>query len=86
MKNVLKFIRNFLFGFLLTWYALDMCKLFHGDLRPLWRKGINVEWLINTKLSEMPKTVDDVQGDNCTYIGFRVTYTYTEPIFIKPKD
>ena len=86
MKNVLKFIRNFLFGFLLTWYALDMWKLFHGDLRPLWRKGINVEWLINTKLSEMPKTVDDVQGDNCIYIGFRVTYTYTEPIFIKPKD
>ena len=86
MKSVLKFIRNFLFGFLLTWYALDMWKLFHGDLRPLWRKGINVEWLINTKLSEMPKTVDEVQGDNCAYIGFRVTYTYTEPILIKPKD
>lgn len=86
MKNVLKCIRNFLFGFLLTWYALDMWKLFHGDLRPLWRKGINVEWLINTKLSEMPKTVDEVQGDKCTYIGFRVTYTYTEPILIKPKD
>lgn len=34
----------------------------------------------------MPKTVDEVQGDNCAYIGFRVTYTYTEPILIKPKD
>ena len=49
MKIVFKFIRNFLLGFLLTWYAIDMWKLFHGDLRPLWRKGINIEWLVNTK-------------------------------------
>ena len=86
MKNVLRFIRNFLFGFLLTWYALDMWKLFHGDLRPLWRKGINVEWLVNSKLSEMSKSADEKQRDERTFIGFRVTYTYTEPILIKPKD
>ena len=86
MKNTFKFIRDFLLGFLLTWYALDMWKLFHGDLRPLWRKGINVEWLVNTKLCKMPKTADEVHGDKCTYIGFRVTYTHSEPLLIKPKD
>lgn len=86
MKNVLRFIRNFLFGFLLTWYALDMWKLFHGDLRPLWRKGINVEWLVNSKLSEMSKSADEKQRDERTFIGFRVTYTHSEPLLIKPKD
>lgn len=49
MKGIFKFVRNFLFGFLLTWYAIDMWKLCKGDLHPLWRKGINIEWLVNTK-------------------------------------
>ena len=82
MKGIFKFIRNFLFGFLLTWYAIDMWKLCKGDLRPLWRKGINVEWFVNTKQSELPESVDDVERDNRTYIGFRVTYTYSEPIIL----
>ena len=49
MKFVFNFIKNFLLGFLLTWYAVDLWKLFNGDMRPLWRKGINIEWLVNTK-------------------------------------
>ena len=83
MKGIFKFIRNFLFGFLLTWYAIDMWKLCKGDLRPLWRKGINVEWLINTKQSELPESIDDVERDSRTYIGFRVAYTYSEPIILR---
>lgn len=86
MKGIFKFIRNFLFGFLLTWYAIDMWKLCKGDLRPLWRKGINVEWLVNTKQSELPESVDDVERDNRTYIGFRVTYTYSEPTILRKTE
>ena len=40
MKSIFKFLRNFLLGFLLTWYAMDLWTLCKGDLRPLWRKGI----------------------------------------------
>ena len=68
MKDFINFIKDFLLGFLLTWYALDLWKLFHGDICPLWRKGIDVEWLVNTKK------------------GFRVTYTYSEPVLLKPED
>lgn len=86
MKGIFKFIRNFLFGFLLTWYAIDMWKLCKGDLHPLWRKGINVEWLVNTKQSELSDSVDDVERDSRTYIGFRVTYTYSEPIILRKTE
>ena len=55
MKGIFKFVRNFLFGFLLTWYAIDIWKLCKGDLRPLWRKEINVEWLVNTSLDNSLK-------------------------------
>ena len=82
MKGIFKFIRNFLFGFLLTWYAIDMWKLCKGDLRPLWRKGINVEWLVNTRQGELTE-VNETQRDRRTYIGFRVTYTYCEPIITR---
>lgn len=86
MKGIFKFIRNFLFGFLLTWYAIDMWKLCKGDLHPLWRKGINVEWLVNTKQSELSESVDDVERDTRSYIGFRVTYTYSEPIILRKTE
>ena len=80
MKNVFNFIKNFLLGFLLTWYAIDLWKLFNGDMRPLWRKGINIEWFVNTKLDEKTAFVNNMQGGKHTYIGFRVSYTYREPI------
>ena len=83
MKNIINFIKDFMLGFLLTWYAIDMWKLFHGNLRPLWRKGINVEWLINTKQCELSESVEEKQTDRRTYIGFRVTYTYNEPTIIR---
>ena len=83
MKGIFKFVRNFLFGFLLTWYAIDMWKLCKGDLHPLWRKGINVEWLVNTTQGDLTETVNETQRDSRTYIGFRVTYTYSEPIITR---
>ena len=79
MKSIFRFVRNFLLGFLLTWYAIDMWRLFHGDLRPLWRKGIHMEWLINAKQEEKTEIFDDSQREERTYIGFRITYTYCEP-------
>ena len=86
MKGIFKFIRNFLFGFLLTWYAIDMWKLCKGDLHPLWRKGINVEWLVNTTQGDLTETVNETQRDSRTYIGFRVTYTYSEPIILRKTE
>ncbi len=83
MKIVFKFIRNFLLGFLLTWYATVSYTHLRADLRPLWRKGINIEWLVNTKQGDFSDSIDEVQRDRCTYIGFRVTYTYSEPTIIR---
>ena len=82
MKSIFKFLRNFLLGFLLTWYAMDLWTLCKGDLRPLRRKGINVEWLVNTTQGELTE-VNETQRDRHTYIGFRVTYTYCEPIITR---
>ena len=83
MKSIFKFLKDFLLGFLLTWYAMDLWTLCKGDLRPLWRKGINVEWLFNTRQGELSETVNETQRDRRTYIGFRVTYTYSEPIITR---
>lgn len=83
MRSIFKFFRDFLFFFLLTWFAMDLWTLCKGNLRPLRRKGINVEWLVNTRQEELPETVNEIQRDRCTYIGFRVTYTYSEPTLIK---
>ena len=82
MRYVFRLVRNFLLGYLLTWYAIDIWYLFHGDLRPLWRKGINVEWIVNTKQSDLLESVEEKQTDKRTYIGFRVTYTYNESIVL----
>ena len=83
MKSIFKFLRNFLLGFLLTWSAMDLWTLCKGDLRPLRRKGINVEWLVNTTQGDLTETVNETQRDSRTYIGFRVTYTYSEPIITR---
>ena len=68
-----------LIGAALGWFLADMRYLFMGDMRPLWRKGANVEWLVNTKQDEQTQ-------DKRTYMGFRVTYTYSEPVLLKPED
>ena len=49
MKYVLTFIKSYIFGFLLTYFAIDMWRLATGDLRPLRKKGILVEWLVHSK-------------------------------------
>lgn len=74
-----KFFRNFLLGFLITWFAMDMWNLSKGDIRPLWRKGINVEWLVNTKQ-------DETENDRLSFVGFRITYTYTEPAIVRSDE
>lgn len=79
MKAVLVFLKNFFTGAALGWLIADMAYLFMGDMRPLWRKGVNVEWLVNTKQDEQTQ-------DKRTYMGFRVTYTYSEPVLLKPED
>ena len=79
LVGFIKFIRNFLFGFLITWFAIDMWNLSKGNIRPLWRKGINVEWLVNTKQNEE-------DNGRLTFVGFRVTYTYTEPAIIRTDE
>lgn len=79
MKAVFDFLKNFIVGAALGWFITDMVYLFMGDMRPLWRKGVDVEWLVNTKQDEETK-------DKRTYMGFRVTYTYSEPVLLKPED
>ena len=79
LVEICKFIRNFLLGFLITWFAMDMWNLSKGDIRPLWRKGINVEWLVNTKQ-------DETENDRLSFVGFRVTYTYTEPAIVRSDE
>ena len=86
MKNVYNFVKNFLLGFLLTWYVIDMWKLFNGDMRPLWRKGIDIECLVNTKYEKNTASVNNSQEERHTYIGFRVSYTYCEPTFRRRKE
>ena len=80
---ILNYIKDFLLGFLLAWYATDLWKLFKGDMSPLWRKGITIEWLVNTKQEEGATTGNNLQEERLTYAGFRVSYTYSEPILIK---
>ena len=86
MKSVIRFLRNFLLGFLLSWYAIDLWTLYKGDMRPLWRKGINVEWLVNTRQGELSETANKIQRDRSSYIGFRITYTYSEPTILKVSE
>ena len=79
LVEICKFIRNFLLGFLITWFAMDIWNLSKGDIRPLWRKGIHVEWLVNTKQ-------DETENDRLSFVGFRVTYTYTEPAIVRSDE
>lgn len=81
MKYVLTFIKSFIFSFLLTYFAIDVWRLATGDLLPLRKKGILVEWLVYSK-KEYNDTVTELV-DRHTYTGFRITYTYHEPLLLK---
>ena len=61
------FAKSFVFSFLLFYFAFDVWRLVTGDMRPLRKKGILVEWLVN-------------RSDDQSYTAVRVTYTYHEPL------
>jgi hypothetical protein len=65
--SVWKYVKLYLFVFLFTYFAADVWRLATGDLRPLRKKGILLEWYIK-------------QTDDQSYTAVRVTYTYHEPL------
>ena len=75
---VWEFVKSFIFSFLLFYFAFDMWHLATGDMRPLRKKGILVEWLVHSQM-EQNDSIDEY-NDRHTYTGFRITYTYHEPI------
>ena len=84
MKYVLTLIKSYIFGFLLTYFAIDMWRLTTGDLWPLRKKGILVEWLVHSK-KEYNDTITE-SADRHTYTGFRITYTYHEPLLFSNQE
>ena len=76
-RAVWEFIKSSVFSFLLFYFAFDMWHLSTGDMRPLIKKGIWVEWLVHSQM-EQHDSLDEY--DRRTYTGFRITYTYHEPI------
>ena len=67
--GVLKYTKLYLFVFLFSYFAADMWRLSTGDLFPLRKKGILLEWYIK-------------QADDRTFTAVRVTYTYNEPLLL----
>jgi hypothetical protein len=67
--GVLKYTKLYLFVFLFTYFAADMWRLSKGDLFPLRKKGILLEWYIK-------------KADDRTFTAVRVTYTYNEPLLL----
>ena len=84
MKYVLTLIKSYIFGFLLTYFAIDMWRLTTGDLWPLRKKGILVEWLVHSQKEYNDTIVES--ADRHTYTGFRITYTYHEPLLFRHKE
>ena len=87
MKNIWKFLKYYLFGFLLAYFAIDMWRLANGDMRSLRKKGIQLEWLVHKK-KEYSDTTSIEIADRLIYSGIRVTYTYHEPLIssLKARD
>ena len=79
-RAVWEFIKSFVFSFLLFYFAFDMWHLATGDMRPLRKKGILVEWLVHSQM-EQNDSIDEY--DRHTYTGLRITYTYHEPLLFK---
>jgi hypothetical protein len=67
--GVLKYTKLYLFVFLFSYFAADMWRLSKGDLFPLRKKGILLEWYIK-------------KADDRTFTAVRVTYTYNEPLLL----
>lgn len=84
MKSIYKFIKYYLWGVLFTYFAIDMWRLANGDIRPLRKKGIQLEWLVHKKEEYSDSTCLEV-ADRLIYSGIRVTYTYHEPLIFPQK-
>ena len=78
MKRALVFARDFLLGFLIAWTVVAMWNLLHGDNRVLKKKGILVEWFVRSQM-EQNDSINEYHEKH-THAGFRITYTYHEPI------
>ena len=78
------FTKSFVFSFLLSYFAIDLWRLSTGDMRPLRKKGILVEWLVRSKKEYNDSTNEST--DRRTYTGFRITYTYHEPLLLRQSE
>jgi hypothetical protein len=71
------FVKHCVFCFLLFYFAFDVWRLSVGDMRPLRKKGIFVEWFVHTQMDQNDSV--NQYTDKHTYAGFRITY-YLKPI------
>jgi hypothetical protein len=78
------FTKSFVFSFLLSYFAIDLWRLSTGDMRPLRKKGILVEWLVHSKKEFNDSTNEST--DIRTYTGLRITYTYQEPLLLRQSE
>ena len=83
-SSIRVFIKSYVYSFLLFYFAIDMWHLATGDMRPLRKKGILVEWLVHSK-KEYNDTISE-SADRHTYTGLRITYTYHEPLLFRHKE
>ena len=74
-SSIRVFIKSYVYSFLLFYFAIDMWHLATGDMRPLRKKGILVEWLVLAEFT-----------DSHTYTGFRITYTNHEPLLLRQSE
>ena len=79
--GVWKYTKLYLFVFLFTYFAADVWRLATGNLRPLRKKGILIEWLVNSKMEQCDSI--SVYNAKRTYTALRVTYIYNEPLINK---
>ena len=79
--GVWKYTKLYLFVFLFTYFAADVWRLATGDLRPLRKKGILIEWLVHSKMEQCDSIYEN--DARRTYTALRVTYTYHEPFVFK---
>lgn len=80
IKSIFRYLRVFLLSFLISWFMLDIWHLSQGDMRPLKRKGVQVEWLIHSSQELLSDTEFGFHNERSQYIGVRITYTYVSPI------
>ena len=78
------FIKSYVFSFLLFYFAIDMCHLLTGDMRPLRKKGILVECLVHSQKECNDSTNEST--DRRAYTGLRITYTYHEPLLLRQSE